>query len=229
MLLQMEWLEEVDKLRKDGENVTLETFQKYLNVGMNLPSHPVIDKYLNEIQHISDEAKRWEKKAKYCLQSKSTLALSTVEDILKEADLIPAYLPNYSSLLETVKRAQNWSYESVLLYTGDFIPYIDVLENIVNRGHNISIQFDALPFCESQLNDAKKWREKTSRIFLHKNSHYSLMEVLSPRVEMGVASFRQKKSRLNDQNIPNSNTHVINGVKLEGKVDPFLVVAAFKV
>nr|CAD7415426.1 unnamed protein product [Timema poppensis] len=116
MLVQMEWLEEVDKLRKVGEKVTLETFQKYLNVGMNLPSHPVIDRCLNEILHISDEAKRWERKVKYCLQSKCTLALSTVEDILKEADLIPAYLPNYSSLLETVKRAQNWSYESVLLY-----------------------------------------------------------------------------------------------------------------
>nr|CAD7572985.1 unnamed protein product [Timema californicum] len=411
MLVQMEWLEEVDKLRKEGEKVTLETFQKYLNVGMNLPSHPLIDKCcykwngsrrldklrkegekvtletfqkylnvgmnlpshplidtcLNEIQHISDEATRWEEKAKYCLQSKSTLALSTVEDVLKEANLIPAYLPNYSSLLET---------------TGDFIPYIDVLENIVNKGQNISIQFDALPFCESQLNDAKKWREKTSRIFLRKNSHYSLMEaskkrdsqqdqrlpnftgrtsmrkrtsthdinskttkrcdpsaafrryapplasgttsllevvlrvshsslmssdrmkprsgdwavtidflyeatitslssgssvklirhdktmpdnkfhyqvqfyvnslfvyvpndsaytsnlqdwstpdvlirrvgqVLSPRGEVGVASFRQKKSRSHDP-----NTHVINGVKLEGKVDPSLVVAAYK-
>ena len=33
----------------------------------------------------------------------------------------------------------------------------------------------------SQVASARAWRERTARVFLKKNSHYNLLEVLSPR------------------------------------------------
>ena len=38
-----------------------------------------------------------------------------------------------------------------------------------------------MTFGLKQVASARAWRERTARVFLKKNSHYNLLEVLSPR------------------------------------------------
>lgn len=48
---------------------------------------------------------------------------------------------------------------------------------------------------ESQVTAARSWKERTARTFLKKNSTFSLLEVLSPRSDVGLypASKKRKK------------------------------------
>jgi len=48
---------------------------------------------------------------------------------------------------------------------------------------------------ESQVTAAKSWRERTARTFLKKNSTYTLLEVLSPRSEIGMFPITKKRKK----------------------------------
>ena len=78
-------------------------------------------------------------------------------------------------------------------------PYLDTLEALVARGRPLPVRLDPLQHLETQVGvliqlylsekiiailkvaSARAWRERTARVFLKKNSHYNLLEVLSPR------------------------------------------------
>lgn len=48
---------------------------------------------------------------------------------------------------------------------------------------------------ESQVTAAKSWRERTARTFLKKNSTYTLLEILSPRGDVGVYPVNKKRKK----------------------------------
>lgn len=48
---------------------------------------------------------------------------------------------------------------------------------------------------ESQVTAAKSWRERTARTFLKKNSTYTLLEVLSPRSDVGQYPVTKKRKK----------------------------------
>ncbi|XP_069693074.1 lysine-specific demethylase 5A-like isoform X2 [Periplaneta americana] len=227
-LEQMKWLEEVRDLQEDPEQVTLESLRKLLNVGVSLPPHATVEKSMAELQELLTQVERWEEKAKLCLQAKSRQTISVIETILKEAEAIPAFLPNIGTLKDALKKGKEWSSKVETIQRAENFPYMDALEILVNKGRGIPVRLELLPQLESQLSGAKTWKERTARTFLRKNSHYTLMEALSPRVEVGVAALKQKKRRFRDDNSPVAAAPVVCDVKLDGEVDPAAVVAAFK-
>ena len=48
----------------------------------------------------------------------------------------------------------------------------------------------------AQVNSARAWRERTARVFLKKNSVHSLLDILSPRMDIGANGELKKKKRL---------------------------------
>lgn len=70
----------------------------------------------------------------------------------------------------------------------------------MTRGRPIPVRLEQLPQLESQVAAAKSWRERTARTFLKKNSNHSLLEVLSPRPDVGqYQGLKGKRKRLKDQ------------------------------
>ena len=67
-------------------------------------------------------------------------------------------------------------------------PYLDVLESLLNKGRPIAVRLEQLPLIESQVSSAKLWRERTARTFLKKNTTLMLVDVLSPRADVGTLS-----------------------------------------
>ncbi|KDR13965.1 hypothetical protein L798_11923, partial [Zootermopsis nevadensis] len=227
-LAQMKWLEDVRDLQEDSEQVTLESLRKLLNVGVSLPPHAIVEKSMAELQDLLTQVEKWEEKAKVCLQAKSRQTICTIETILKEAEAIPAFLPNIGTLKDALKKGKEWSSKVETVQRAENFPYMDALELLVNKGRNIPVRLELLPQLESQLSGAKTWKDRTARTFLRKNSHYTLMEALSPRVEVGVSALKQKKRRFREDNSALLIAPVVCDVKLDGDVDPAAVVAAFK-
>ncbi len=54
---------------------------------------------------------------------------------------------------------------------------------------------DVVDFGARQVVAAQAWRERTARTFLRKNSYYTLVEVLSPKLD-ALAPNRFRKRRL---------------------------------
>ncbi|KAL8614742.1 hypothetical protein ACOMHN_055300 [Nucella lapillus] len=255
VLHQARWLDEMFSTLKDPSLVTLDVMRRLIESGVLLAPHPALESAIAHLQELFNMAESWEEKARGCLQSKPRLQRSTLETLIEEAKNTPAYLPNVCALQDAVRKANDWvakvdaiqtaesyPYLDVLeglvtkgrpIPTAESYPYLDVLEGLVTKGRPIPVRLEQLPQLESQAAAAKSWRERTARTFLKKNSSYSLLEVLSPRCDIGVYSNGRPKKKKAKDNIQSLKDASDNGalleVKTEGETrDPATIVAAFK-
>lgn len=93
----------------------------------------------------------------------------------------------------------------------------------MNSGRGIPLDLEQLPVLEQQVNNAKAWRDRTSRTFLRKNSFYTLMQALAPRTVVGVESLHTSKTL---QQMQYQQLYQLNDIN---SVDSATVVQVFKV
>ncbi|KAK7866457.1 hypothetical protein R5R35_008978 [Gryllus longicercus] len=225
---QMQWLENVQFQRSEPDKLTTEMLRQLLASGIELAPHPAVEKAMGELQILLTQVERWEEKARQNLQAHSLLPIENIENILLEADNISAHLPSVIPLKDALKKGKEWIKRVEDIQNATNFPYVDTLEDLVSRGRSISVLLDSLPQLEQQLHGAQMWKERTARTFLRKNSHYTLMDALSPRVAVGLEALKLKKRRYREETELSRVSHTVAGVKLEGDVDPAVVVAAFK-
>ncbi|XP_060607947.1 lysine-specific demethylase 5A-like isoform X1 [Ruditapes philippinarum] len=227
VLQQAKWLDEVRESLQDPESVVLDTLRKLMESGVGLSPHNAVEKAMAELQELLTLSERWEEKARICLQARPRHVMSTLEAIVNEATNIPVCLPNVNALKEALRKAKDWTSKVEAIQSSESYPYLDVVESLVNKGRPIPVRLDQLPQVESQVAAAKSWRERTARTFLKKNSTYSLLEVLSPRSDIGIYSSGKRKKRLKDLERVHSDNSM-SDIKIEEQRDPALIVAAFK-
>ncbi|XP_064633580.1 lysine-specific demethylase 5A-like isoform X2 [Lineus longissimus] len=231
VLQQAHWLDEVRNTLAEPGTVTLDDMRKLLDSGVSLAPHTAVEKAMAELQELLTISERWEERARICLQARPRHVLATLEAIINESKGIPAYLPNVEALKDALKKAKEWTSKVDSVQNGELYPYLDVLENLVNKGRPIPVRLDQLPQVESQVAAAKSWRERTARTFLKKNSTYSLVEVLSPRGDIGVYSsskYKKRKMKEGEREKENLIAACILDIKVEEQRDPMAMVNAFK-
>ncbi|XP_058842465.1 lysine-specific demethylase 5A isoform X3 [Acipenser ruthenus] len=232
-LQQARWLDEVCLTLAEPHRVTLDVMKRLIDSGVGLAPHHAVEKAMAELQEILTVSERWEDKAKTCLQARPRHSMVTLESIVKEAKNIPAFLPNVLALRDALQKAKDWTAKVEAIQNGSNYAYLDQLENLLVRGRPIPVRLDALPQVESQVASARAWRERTGRTFLKKNSIYTLLQVLSPRQDIGVyGSSKSKRKRAKELLEKERDLEMESLSDLEEGTeearDPAAVVAAFK-
>ncbi|KAL7982263.1 hypothetical protein Chor_009861 [Crotalus horridus] len=198
-LQQARWLDEVRVTLSDPQRVTLDLMKKLIDSGVGLAPHHAVEKAMAELQEVLTVSERWEEKAKVCLQARPRQSIAALENIVNEAKNIPAYLPNILALREALQRARDWTAKVEAIQNGSNYAYLEQLENLSTKGRLIPVRLDALPQVDSQVAAARAWRERTGRTFLKKNSSYTLLQVLSPRTDIGVyGSSKNRRKRVKE-------------------------------
>ncbi|XP_036157443.1 lysine-specific demethylase 5A isoform X4 [Myotis myotis] len=185
-LQQARWLDEVRLTLSDPQQVTLDVMKKLIDSGVGLAPHHAVEKAMAELQELLTVSERWEEKAKVCLQARPRHSVASLESIVNEAKNIPAFLPNVLSLKEALQKAREWTTKVEAIQSGSNYAYLEQLESLSAKGRPIPVRLDALPQVESQVAAARAWRERTGRTFLKKNSSHTLLQVLSPRTDIGI-------------------------------------------
>lgn len=103
--------------------------------------------------------------------------VSEGEELVKQAEEVPAHLPSVAALKDVVKRAREWNNKVTTLQSGETTPLLETIEGLVTRGRPIPLHLEPLADLEETVALAHAWLEKTARTFLKKNSHLSLLEV----------------------------------------------------
>ncbi|XP_074862426.1 lysine-specific demethylase 5A isoform X3 [Carettochelys insculpta] len=198
-LQQARWLDEVRLTLSDPQRVTLDVMKKLIDSGVGLAPHHAVEKAMAELQELLTVSERWEEKAKVCLQARPRQSMIALESIVNEAKNIPAYLPNVLALREALQRARDWTAKVEAIQNGSNYAYLEQLENLSAKGRPIPVRLDALPQVESQVAAARAWRERTARTFLKKNSSYTLLQILSPRNDIGIyGSSKNRRKRVKE-------------------------------
>uniref|UniRef100_A0AAQ6AGD6 [histone H3]-trimethyl-L-lysine(4) demethylase n=1 Tax=Amphiprion ocellaris TaxID=80972 RepID=A0AAQ6AGD6_AMPOC len=233
-LQQARWLDEVHVTLAEPLRVTLELMKRLIDSGVGLAPHHAVEKAMAELQEILTVSERWEDKARACLQARPRHSMVTLESIVLEARNIPAYLPNILALREALQKAKEWTAKVEAIQSGSSYAYLEQLESLLARGRSIPVRLDPLAQVESQVAAARAWRERTARTFLKKNSTYTLLQVLSPRVDIGVygnsKSKRKRVKELIEKERGGFDPDTLSDLEesLEEVRDPSTVAAAFK-
>ncbi|XP_054279560.1 lysine-specific demethylase 5A [Macrosteles quadrilineatus] len=222
-LNQMRWLEEVNIVRADSEEMTIEAIKELIETTEKITPFPEMEQNVNELQQLLQKMEAWEKKAQACLESKETQNLKSWEDLLEEAEGIDAHLPSRTAIKEILKKSKDWIAKAETSMEGTNYPYMEIVEDLVSKGQQLMVHTDLLPKLDRMLKGAALWKEKASRVFLRKGSPFTLMEALIPRPEGGYAMLRQKR-RSKDP----LHAYSVSGIKMQGTIDPAIVVNAFK-
>ncbi|XP_012538541.2 lysine-specific demethylase lid isoform X1 [Monomorium pharaonis] len=223
-LAQIQWLEEVKSLQDDPKSVSREEIVKLIEKGMTIPPHVSIESTLSELHALTKAIDKWEEKAKVFLNTKNRRTIAAVEEFIREAEEVEAYLPSLDTLQDILNKAKNWTKLIDDIRSRENLPYYDTMDDLLRKGRNIPLHLNDLPTLESTLSQAKAWKERTARTFLRKNSHYTLMEALSPRIGVGVQAMKTKKNK-GDESI---GAVYVCDTKLDDSSDSANVVAAFK-
>ncbi|XP_045603249.1 lysine-specific demethylase 5A isoform X2 [Procambarus clarkii] len=226
-LQQVEWLEEVEETLEDSTSVTVECVRKLLDSGISLPPHPRIEKSMAQLQQLLTNMETWEEKASQALNAKPGISVSRGEELVKQAEEVPAHLPSVAALKDAVKRAREWTNKVTTLQKGDTAPLLETIEGLVTRGRPVSLHLEPLAELEENVVAAHAWLEKTSRTFLKKNSHLTLLEVLVPRTDIGVVSGKRKRVKREEMSAQQQQTQLLD-ISLEDAANPPTVVKAFK-
>jgi len=91
-------------------------------------------------------------------------------------------------LQEALNSAQYWSKKVDTIQSDDNYPYLDVLETLVARGRPIPIRLEQFPQMESQIAAARAWKDRAARTFVKKGCSQPLIELITPRKDIGKAS-----------------------------------------
>ncbi|KAF3816466.1 hypothetical protein GH733_014639 [Mirounga leonina] len=234
-LQQARWLDEVRLTLSDPQQVTLDVMKKLIDSGVGLAPHHAVEKAMAELQELLTVSERWEEKAKVCLQARPRHSVASLESIVNEAKNIPAFLPNVLSLKEALQKAREWTAKVEAIQSGSNYAYLEQLESLSAKGRPIPVRLDALPQVESQVAAARAWRERTGRTFLKKNSSHTLLQVLSPRTDIGIygsGKNRRKKVKelIEKEKEKDLDLEPLSDLEegLEETRDTAMVVAVFK-
>uniref|UniRef100_A0A8C4FEH8 [histone H3]-trimethyl-L-lysine(4) demethylase n=1 Tax=Dicentrarchus labrax TaxID=13489 RepID=A0A8C4FEH8_DICLA len=229
-LQQARWLDEVGSYN----TLSLSLMKRLIDSGVGLAPHHAVEKAMAELQEILTVSERWEDKARACLQARPRHSMVTLESIVLEARNIPAYLPNILALRDALQKAKEWTSKVEAIQVPSVYAYLEQLESLLARGRSIPVRLDPLAQVESQVAAARAWRERTARTFLKKNSTYTLLQVLSPRVDIGVygnsKSKRKRVKELMEKERGGFDPDALSDLEesLEEVREPATVVAAFK-
>ncbi|XP_071532238.1 lysine-specific demethylase 5A isoform X2 [Panulirus ornatus] len=226
-LQQIEWLEEVEETLEDCGSVTVECVRKLLDSGISLPPHPRIEKAMAQLQQLLTNMETWEEKASQALNAKPGITVSEGEELVKQAEEVPAHLPSVAALKDAVKRAREWTNKVTMLQKGETAPLLETVEGLVARGRPISLHLEPLAELEENVAAAHAWLEKTARTFLKKNSHLTLLEVLVPRTDIGVVSGKRKRVKREEMSAQQQQAQLLD-ISLEDAANSPTVVKAFK-
>lgn len=226
-MLQQHWLEEVKSMQEDPENLTRLDLRKLIEDGANIPANPSMEQAIAKLQALLIKIDDWEDKVQKLnhLSVKSRPTIKHIEELLNEAKSIGIQLTGLNNLKEILNKAKSWS-KAVDIQPTDprNFPYYDTIDELVRKGRTIPVHLQALPVLEGNLAEARAWKERTAKMFLRKNTPYTLMEVLSPRIGVGLQAINKNKKK-GEESI---GAVYVCDVKLDDSNDSATVVAAFK-
>ncbi|XP_053961307.1 lysine-specific demethylase lid [Anastrepha ludens] len=183
---QMKWYKLSQGMRNSSTKVTYSDIKNLLgSAAAELdPTDPIIDKEMRKLQEIGAAIEAWEKQAtRYFRCTTQQHELDDIEEFLKTAAEIDGQVPSFITLKDALRKAKEWLRSVEQLQTNDHFPYCHTLEAIVQRGQNIPIPLEELKRMQGHLNSAHEWKDNTARVFLKKQTFFTLLEVLMPRSE----------------------------------------------
>uniref|UniRef100_A0A8D3BT16 [histone H3]-trimethyl-L-lysine(4) demethylase n=1 Tax=Scophthalmus maximus TaxID=52904 RepID=A0A8D3BT16_SCOMX len=203
-LEQARWLEAVQQAGGRPAALTLETMRRLIDQGVGLPPHPSVEKAMARLQELLTVSEHWEDEASGLLASRPPHSIETLSAAAERLSGVVAHLPTCLLLSDAVRAARSWLQEAEQLQASGCVPRVNSLSDLVLRGRAVQVHLEPLDRLEALMVDVQTWKESAAAAFLQKDSALTLLEVLSPRCEVGSDRSPKRKSKKGKE-FPKSN------------------------
>uniref|UniRef100_A0A8D3DYS6 [histone H3]-trimethyl-L-lysine(4) demethylase n=1 Tax=Scophthalmus maximus TaxID=52904 RepID=A0A8D3DYS6_SCOMX len=189
-LEQARWLEAVQQAGGRPAALTLETMRRLIDQGVGLPPHPSVEKAMARLQELLTVSEHWEDEASGLLASRPPHSIETLSAAAERLSGVVAHLPTCLLLSDAVRAARSWLQEAEQL-------------QVRAQLHLLTCGTQRM-FLSALMVDVQTWKESAAAAFLQKDSALTLLEVLSPRCEVGSDRSPKRKSKKGKE-FPKSN------------------------
>lgn len=210
---KVKWLEDVKLLKENPEQVTADCLRSLLKSGVEKYSECNFEIGMSELQNLLNSIENWEENVQKALKGRPRIGY--LLKLLNESEQIKAVLPSKPSLKSCLRRGKDWIAKVKAVHDQKTYPFIDVMEDLVNKGKGLSLELALLNQMQMTLTKTKIWKEKASKVFFLKNSIYSLFEILTPRTQVGINCY---KNRIKRKESNSSEEPLLSTIKLSGSV-----------
>ncbi|KAI5705479.1 hypothetical protein M8J76_005240 [Diaphorina citri] len=191
---------------------------------VNLESTEEIKTKVDELDALLMKIDEWESAASECLTSETKLDITVFENLMDTSADIKAILPSKLILKDLIKKCKNLQRKVEKSVVCDNC-YLSELTDILSEADNIVVKINSLEEIEKRATEANNWLQKTIKVFMFKNTPFTLLEVLSPKTDCRKVSkkfMRSAKSGGQENSVP-----LIDKVALCPGTDPCEIVSAF--
>ncbi|CAG7729972.1 unnamed protein product [Allacma fusca] len=194
VLNRRKWMELVDAA-DDAEGLwTVDYLDKTIEAGLQLRKDPIVQDRVTQLQNLRTELTNWETCAKKLLSSKPPVhTVMDLDVLVKEARKINIALPSLPALRDVSKKVREWSDKVKKHESSSEYPYLDVLEELVRKGSVFPVRLRQLQIITNQVENARHWLNKCSKVFLKKNTTIHLAQALLPRKELSFIPTKGEK------------------------------------
>lgn len=191
-LLQLSWMRKVRQMCKKSECIRIETLQELISLSEDVRPDAYINKLISELKTLLQLGEEWEERAQAIMNNPQPTLVQDLESLLQDAEDIDTFLPSEEFLSKCLEDIRDWMKRLEEINAAEYYPYINVLEELINRGRQINLLIPELERLDQHIIAAHSWKDKTSRTFLKKNSTITLMEALAPRTSHSFMSTLSK-------------------------------------
>uniref|UniRef100_A0A7R9HXG9 [histone H3]-trimethyl-L-lysine(4) demethylase n=1 Tax=Timema bartmani TaxID=61472 RepID=A0A7R9HXG9_9NEOP len=221
------WFENIRKLEESTSNIKLETLQRLVNIGASLPTNKNVEKHLVNLKDLLSKVEEVEQRANSLLTQEYRVQTSDIQDVLEAAKKVSCVTPSVTELQNALEKGNEWSVRVKKIFSSETYPTLFTVESLVEEGKGMCVVLKLLPVLGAEITTAKMWLGRVSRVFLRKDSSYTLLEILLPRSEFGACVLKRKKLRGHD-NCSSCSVSVINKLFFEKDPDPSEITAIIR-
>lgn len=217
---QMKWL------KRAGVSTLLNVTQikELITDSVKVERTKEITAKVEELDSLLIKIEEWETAASECLTSETKLDISVFENLMNSSADIKAILPSKLALKDLIKKCKNIQKKVEKALVCDNC-YLSELSDILSEADNVVVKINSLEEIEKRVSEGNNWLQKTIKVFMFKNTPFSLLEVLSPKTDCRKVSkkfMRSGKTHGIENSVP-----LIDKVALCPGTDPCEVVSAF--
>uniref|UniRef100_A0A7R9CXW3 [histone H3]-trimethyl-L-lysine(4) demethylase n=1 Tax=Timema poppense TaxID=170557 RepID=A0A7R9CXW3_TIMPO len=221
------WFENIRNLEESTSNIKLETLQRLVNIGVSLPTNKNVEKHLVNLKDLLSKVEEVEQRANSLLTQEYRVQTSDIQDVLEAAKKVSCVTPSVTELQNALEKGNEWSMRVKKIFSTETYPTLLTVESLVEEGKGMCVVLKLLPVLGAEITTAKMWLGRVSRVFLRKDSSYTLLEILLPRSEFGACVLKRKKLRGHD-NCSSCSVSVINKLFFERDPDPSEITAIIR-
>jgi hypothetical protein len=152
------------------------------------------DELLKKLKKIKEMVNLLDKDIKAIVNKRKITTMANLQQLNEGMNEMTVIIPSRKDLEELLKNAESWIREvrEIMLQEEGNWPFIHLIKDLVKTGQELKINFPELNVLCGQVEAAKAWISQLQHTFLKKVTHVTLLEVLSPRIEIPLHPSRPK-------------------------------------